>query len=174
METRNRKKSHEGFGLIGSITDNHYSVLCLQSATGEPIMCAIISKSESKLRNIHQHWISGIDIRKLKNTTLPDNNDEIALMYVTEAENGAIGGGPVCFFRGICIPCYCCSSPSASISSSLLTNMLRYMDSFNIFQREQDEKPLLLLGGHHSQMDLDFLEYINTNEHMWNVNIGVP
>jgi hypothetical protein len=103
-------------------------------------MCAIIFKSESKLRNIPQHWISGIDIQKLKKTNLPDNDDEIVLMYVTEAENGAIGGSPVCFLQGIRIPCYCCPSPSASISSSLLTDMLPYMDSFNIFQREQGEK----------------------------------
>jgi hypothetical protein len=90
-----RKKTHEGFGFIGSVTNNHYSVLCFQTATGEPIMCAIVFNSERKVRIIPQHWIYRINIQKLKNMSLPDNTDEIALMYVTEAENGAIGGGPV-------------------------------------------------------------------------------
>jgi hypothetical protein len=169
------RKNYDGFGLIGLVTDNHYSVLCFQSATGEPIMCAIIFKSESKVRQIPQHWISGIDIRKInKATNLPKTDESIAAMYVEEGENGAIGGGPSCYFRGIKIPCYCCCSASASISSTLLTDMLRYMNSFNIFDRTAGEKPLLLLDGHHSRMDLEFLEYINTNKHMWHVNIGVP
>jgi hypothetical protein len=111
----------------------------------------------------------------LKNTTvLPDSDEEIAKLYIDDAEEGAIGGGPVCTFKGIRIPCYCCCSPNASISSKLLTDMLRYIDSFDVFDRKDGENPLLLLDGHHSWMDLEFLEYVNDDKHLWNVNIGVP
>jgi hypothetical protein len=48
------------------------------------------------------------------------------------------------------------------------------MDSFEVFDRAAGEKPLLLLDGHHSRMDLEFLEYVNDDKHPWNVNIGVP
>jgi hypothetical protein len=34
--------------------------------------------------------------------------------------------------------------------------------------------PFLLLDGHSSQFDLEFLEYINSEETKWNVNIGLP
>jgi hypothetical protein len=36
----------DGFGLAGAVNDNHFTFLCFQSGSGEPIMCAIIFKSE--------------------------------------------------------------------------------------------------------------------------------
>jgi hypothetical protein len=138
-------------------------------------MCAIIFKSESKVRQLPQHWISGIDIHKLNTAnSLPETDEAIAATYVEDEENGAFGGGPSYYFRGIRNACYCCCSANASISLTLLTDMLRYMDLFNIFNQNVGEKPLILLDEHHSRMEMEFLECINANEQMWHVNIGVP
>jgi hypothetical protein len=55
-----------GFGLAGAVNDNHFTVLCFQSGSGEPIMCAIIYKSEPKISEIPDFWKTGVDIRKLQ------------------------------------------------------------------------------------------------------------
>jgi hypothetical protein len=52
--------------------------------------------------------------------------------------------------------------------------MLRYIDSHNVYNRSIGENPLLILDGHHSRMDVEFLEYINNEDHKWYVCLGVP
>jgi hypothetical protein len=166
----------DGFGLAGSISDNHFTVMCFQSGTGEPVMCAIIFKSD-KVREIPIHWEMGIDLRKLRNEEfLPEEENQISQLYIQHElnEDGALGGGPVCYFRGKKIKCYCCCSPSASINTSILTDMLRYMDANEVYNRSMGETPILILDGHHSRMDVEFLEYINQPEHKWFVCLGVP
>jgi hypothetical protein len=167
----------DGCGLAGVVNDNHFTVLCFQSGNGEPIMCAIIFKSDRKVSDIPDSWKTGIDIRKLRDEAIvPGQEEEVAKLYIEFelGEDGALGGGPVCTFRGKKIKTFCTCSPNASISSSSLTEMLRYMDSQNIFDRANGEKPVLVLDGHHSRMDLEFLEYINDEDHKWFVCIGVP
>jgi hypothetical protein len=93
--------------------------------------------------------------------------EDFAKLYIEDGAQGDIGGGPVFTFHGKRIP-YCgCASTSASISLTSLTDMLRYMDLFQVFDRDAGEMPLLLLDGHHSRMDLEVSEHNN-------VNIGLP
>jgi hypothetical protein len=101
--------------------------------------------------------------------------EDIAKLYIDfeTSTKSALGGGPVCHFQSKEIKCYYTCSPSASILFVILTDMLQYIDSHNIFDCI-NTKSLLLLDGHHSRMDLEFLEYINTPAHKWNVCIGVP
>jgi hypothetical protein len=82
--------------------------------------------------------------------------------------------GPSCTFEGKKIPCYCCCSKSRSIKGKLLTEMLTYLDSLDLFDRSMGLKPFLILDGHGSQFELESLEYINKEEHKWCVNIGLP
>jgi hypothetical protein len=167
----------DGFGLAGAVNDNHFTFLCFQSGTGEPIMCAIIFKSERKNGELPDCWKTGIDIRKLRDEeVLPESQQLIAQLYMqTETVgNGALSGGPVCNFNGKEIKCYCTCSPNASITSTILTCLLKEIDQHNVFDRQNGTKPLLLLDGHHSRMDLEFLEYINQPGNEWCVCIGVP
>jgi hypothetical protein len=126
-----------GFGLAGSVNNNHFSVLCFQSGTGEPIMCAIIFKSAKECSEIPEYWITGIDIRNLQNKNIlpEDLNADVAKLYIDceRTEDGAIGGGPVCCFGDKEIKCYCACSPNASITSTILSDMLRYIDSHQVF-----------------------------------------
>ncbi len=82
--------------------------------------------------------------------------------------------GPTCTFKGKQVPCYCCCSESRSINGKLLTDMLRYLDSHNLFDRSTGLNPFLILDGHGSRFKLEFLEYINSSETKWFVNIGLP
>ena len=52
--------------------------------------------------------------------------------------------------------------------------MLRFIDSREVFDRTTGLRPFLLLDGHGSRFDLEFLEYINAEETKWNVDIGLP
>ena len=51
-------------GYIGSTTDIHFTVLCFTCATGEPVMCAVIFKSEKNISELPVTWKYRINIRK--------------------------------------------------------------------------------------------------------------
>ena len=72
------------------------------------------------------------------------------------------------------MPCYCCCTESGSITGEILKDMLAYLDSLDLFDRSTGLNPFLILDGHGSRFEFDFLKYINNNEHKWNVNIGLP
>ena len=52
--------------------------------------------------------------------------------------------------------------------------MLRHIDNDKVFDHSTGINPFLILDGHGSRLDLEFLEYINTAETKWDVNIGLP
>jgi len=69
---------------------------------------------------------------------------------------------------------FVCCSENSSISGQLLTDMLRFMDDLEIFDRSLGLNPFLILDGHGSRFELCFLEYINNEATKWNVCIGLP
>ena len=157
-------------GYLGSTTDIHFTVLCFTSALGEPVMCAIILKSEKNVSDLPLTWKFGLDITKEKLTGESEAH-EFILNY---GEGKSMPGGPRCLFNSKEIPCYVGSSPKASITSTMLADMLKTMDSFNIFDRSNGKKPFILLDGHHSRFEMPFLDYIIHPDHEWTVCIGVP
>jgi hypothetical protein len=82
--------------------------------------------------------------------------------------------GATCSSKGKEVPCYCCCSESGSINGKRLTDMLRYLDSLEIFDRSTGLSPFLILDGHRSHFKFKFLEYINSYESKWFVNVGLP
>ena len=53
--------------------------------------------------------------------------------------------------------------------------MLKCLDNLQVFDRENSGlNPVLILDGHGSRFDLEFLEHINACPKEWNVNIGLP
>jgi hypothetical protein len=140
-----------------------------QAGNGEPIMCAVVMKSEKDSKDLPVSWKLGIDIT----TRLTETNPGDATMVLEYSD--AMKGGPQCTFRGKVVPCFVCASPKASITSQLLADMLAHMDELKIWERPEDSPtPFLLLDGHHSRMELPFLDYIHNPEHPWAVCIGVP
>jgi hypothetical protein len=51
-------------GVSGVVTDMHFSVLCFTSGTGQPVLCAVILKSNTHISDIPISWKMGIDIQK--------------------------------------------------------------------------------------------------------------
>jgi hypothetical protein len=70
--------------------------------------------------------------------------------------------------------CFIGCSPNASITSQMLADMLKEIDSCDIFDRSDSSTPFLLLDGHHSRFGLPFLQYIHNDQHKWTCCIGVP
>ncbi len=120
-------------------------------------MCTILFKSEQDISKIPVSWKTGIDI------TCENVDDTAAVMQ----------GGPTCFFQGKHIPCFYGSSPKASIKTTLLTEMLKFLYHLGVYNQEVCH-PFLLLYGYHSRMMLPFLEYINDLMTKWLTCFGVP
>lgn len=133
-------------------------------------MCAVILKSEKLAKDIPMNWKYGIDITKF----LDDNGVQAELFERNCGPGQAMAGGPTCFFRGKEIPTFVGTGPKASITSKLLAAMLEFMDRLDIWDRKEGKTPFLLLDGHHSRLELPFLDYIFDKSHEWSVCIGVP
>ena len=81
-------------------------------------------------------------------------------------------GGPRCTFRGIDLPCYMMYSPKGSITSTILVDILKFVDDRGVFPRlDKNPTPFLLLDGHDSQSKVPFLSYMNDPKHKWIVCI---
>jgi hypothetical protein len=118
----------------------------------------------TKNKGIPNSWLSGIDITKIdKNFELTDDNNE--LIDTLKGEGGVAGGGPCCFFRNKEVPCFVQYSPHGGITPTILTSCLKQMDALNLFPCELGKKPFLLLDGHDSRFDLQFLRSVMQNTH---------
>ena len=143
--------------------DAHFTVLGFTAASGEPVMCAVIFAAKA----FRDEWRTGFD-------PLADwigGADDVAGNC---GDGKQYPFGPVCRFNGKTIPCYCCCSESGSINGEILTGMLKYLDELEVFDRSTGLNPFLILDGHGSRFEVEFLEYINTCETKWKVNIGLP
>ncbi len=145
-----------------SYQDSHFTVLGFTLTTGEPLCCAIVYSSQVEdvdvaIRMGIQPWceINGEGVTDL------------------EAVEKFYPFGPTCFCKGQKIPCFIGSSKNGSITSSLRTSMLAFIDENAKFNR-MEATPMLLLDGHGSRFESVFLEYINDARHKWTVCIGVP
>ena len=82
----------------------------------------------------------------------------------------------MCKYKGIDIPCMVRFTENGSITGEILTDILRTIDTLGIYttERSQGIKPFLLLDGHGSRLSMEFLDYINDEDHEWKVCTGVP
>ena len=151
-------------------TDNHFTILPFTNALGEAVLCAIIFVSDVKDKTIKNEWISGIDIT-VDPTTAATN---VAWIEANSGCGKYLPSGPVCTTNGKEVPCYTAASAHGGITSEILTDILRHVDGLELFPREDGIQPFLLLDGHGSRFELEFLQYINSKEHEWCVCIGVP
>jgi hypothetical protein len=153
-------------------SDLRYTTMGFTSGDGKPIMCCIIFSSESQ-RGIPKNWITGIDITKISiDFVIPDN--DIDLISSIKDVGSIAGGGPRCRFRDVDVPCMVQYSSHGGITGKLLTNCLRKMDELKLFPRVDNKLPFLLVDGHDSRYDKEFLEYIHGEDHMWCCCIGLP
>lgn len=83
-------------------------------------------------------------------------------------------GGPTCAYKGVKVPCMCRWTEKGSITSEILRDIVKTLDSLDLFDRSNGKRPFFLLDGHGSRFELPFLQYINDKNHEWSACIGVP
>jgi hypothetical protein len=105
----------------GATTDLHFTILPFISGTGEPVLCSIIFKSEQDINDIPLNWRLGINL-----TVEGTDADDITKVA---------RGGPTCFYSGKEIPCFYGSLPKASVISTLLEDMLQYLDTIGVYNQ---------------------------------------
>lgn len=86
-------------GCLGKTMDIHFTVLCFTAGTGEPVMCAVIFKSEQDVSKITLSWKMGINIRR----DILTGNTDAETFALNEGEGRAMTGGPKCYFNGVTI-----------------------------------------------------------------------
>jgi hypothetical protein len=105
------KNDNEAGDPTGSTTKLHFTVLGFKSRIGEPVMCAIIFESDQKNIEIPISWKTGI---------IDDVVDQYKVM----------AGGPTCTYLEKTLPFFYGTSPKASITSTMLANMLEFLDRY--------------------------------------------
>jgi hypothetical protein len=130
--------------------DAHFTVLGFTAANGKPLMCAIIFAAKS----VKCKWKTGFD----PFVQLIGEEHEIEKNM---GEGKALPLGSECMFNGKNIPCFGCCSDSGTITGILLRDMLEAVYKLDVFDRSNGLNPFLLLDGHGSRFELEFVEYIH-------------
>jgi hypothetical protein len=81
--------------------------------------------------------------------------------------------GPICDVDGKQIPTFMANSEKGGITPEILTGALKQIDTYHVFDRTE-ATPVLLLDGHGSRFDFEFLNYVNNDGSKWCVLLGVP
>ena len=154
----------------------HFTCLGLTTLAGEGLMCVVIV--QGKRRDILCK--TGIDWTKLNKDDIDDfefvDGTETEFFTANFGKDAIFPGGPTCWHNGIEIPAYVTFNEHGGMDGKILTEIFRRLDHLKIYDDDRKEglTPFVLLDGHQSRFDLEFLEYINDPFHKWNVCIGVP
>ena len=78
-------------------------------------------------------------------------------------------GAPSCEYKGKKVPAFVTFSEGGGINGWILTEILKRIDDLGIYNddRRRGMSPFLLLDGHNSRFDLQFLRYVNDEKHKW-------
>ena len=63
---------------------------------------------------------------------------------------------------------------NVSITAEIMTDILATLDHVGVFNWQEGATPFLLIDGHRSRLDMEFLEYFCNPTHEWAVVMGVP
>jgi hypothetical protein len=136
-----------------SYADIHFAVLGLTLSTGEPLCCAVLYSSSAKdvdaiVRMGIQPWcnIKGDGVQDLE---ADSNGADKYYPY-----------GPCCSYKGREVLCFVICTENGSITSAKLMKMLQFIDLHAQIDLEE-ATPFLLLDGHGSRFEMEFLNYIN-------------
>lgn len=148
--------------MKASKKDKKFTVLGLTCFSGKPVMCVVII--DAKSRDIFAE--TGVD--PAHSISLHDAHDDLLLLI-----NNI---GPTCVYKGKIIPCMVRFNEGGGINGAILKEIFQTLDKLEVFDQDSKEgrKPFVLLDGHQSWFDIEFLEYINDPDHEWCFSIGIP
>ena len=167
-------KDEEPYQTI-STKHQHFTCLGLTRLDGEALMCVVII-SGKRQDALVESGIEWNELNNIENIDSMEDLDELQFFISNFGKNNLFPGGPTCNYKGIEVPAYITFSESGGISATILTNIFRRLDDLKIYDedRRQGRIPFVLLDGHQSRFDVNFLCYINDDNHRWNVTLGVP
>ena len=166
---------HTAYDTIAT-KHNHFTVLGITRLDGVAIMCVIIINGKKHSTAVEL----GIDTALLKNNVVLNESmtvdDEIEFLENNVGSGKLFPGAPVCHYKGIEIPAYVTFNSSGGMDASILTGIFKRLDDLGIYNDDRANGliPFMLLDGHGSRFDLEFLEYVNDDKNQWNPCIGVP
>ena len=154
---------------VAATSEHKFTLLPIVAVSGEPVICVIIFAGGGE--NVRADLETGIDITV---TPVLDEKGEILMTEENVGGNGKyFPSGPVCEFMGKRIRTRCYVNPKGGITSEILVDVLRHLDGLQVFDRN-GRNPVLLVDGHETRLTPSFIKYINSPEHKWSVNLGVP
>ena len=137
-----------------SVKDKHYTVLGLTNLDGETIMCIVIIAGIKRSVLVE----TGLDVT----ADLVGTYGDVNFMKDNSGPGKRFPGGPTCEYKGKQVPCLFRFSEKGGITSEILIDILKALDTLGVFDanRANGIKPLLLVDGHITHFDLAFLHYI--------------
>ena len=122
--------------------------------------------------------VTGIDWEKINSTLNYDFNEgeEIKFLRENKGDGHIFPEGPICDLKGKRIPTFVACSEGGGMDGFILTSILKHLDQVGLYEQERKDgiTPFVLLDGHQSRFELEFLRYINNDSTKWNVCIGMP
>jgi hypothetical protein len=128
-------------------------------------MCAVIIYTQSPLKTM---VMSGYNSTAQLDDEKPIEWENIQYKFKHGA-NKKFPFGPKCTCKGKIVDCWVEYTEHDRITSELLADMLRKIDSYKVFDedRANDIHPVLLLDGHGSRFGVPFLRYTMSQRHTW-------
>ena len=83
-------------------------------------------------------------------------------------------GSPTCMFRGKTIPALVTCSKKGSITYNILRTAFDRLDELQVYDRKEGITPMALFDAHDSRLQVPFLRYVNSADHLWKFCIGLP
>ena len=154
-----------------STKHNHFTFIGVTLMDGSPLMCVVIytGKYHDVLLEL------GIDLTRLNelNIELDDHieggvsDEALQLLKGHCGEGKLFPGMPSCTFKGVQVPGYITCSESGGITATILTNIFQRLDDLHLYDKDRANglTPFVLLDGHGSRFDIEFLEYVTNPEH---------
>lgn len=145
---------------VSSSSDHHYTTLGFTDGLGQPVCCCVILAGETNtILNV-----LGVDMNNLKKhyIRVSDMSDEDLIRMMEEKYNDTrkiFPGGPTCHVGDKVIPTFITCSPSGGITAKILTQCVRHIDKYLALDGSV-VTPSLVLDGHNSRFDFEFLTYI--------------
>ena len=160
-----------------STRNNHFTCLGLTTLSGDGVMCVIIiqGKKRDLLTETGINWEHLYDEQDLQSFDIADG-DEATFFQTNYGCNKLFPGGPTCRFKGHDVPAFVTFTDHGGIDGATLTEIFARLDSIGIYREDRlhGYTPFVLMDGHQSRFELEFLEYINHKDHPWKVCLGVP
>ena len=146
------------------MNDCHFTMLGFTSTSREPVCCIVIvaaQKIEALVPMGYQPWaeIQGNGEHGIA------TNSMLMTSFIQVM-------GPPCAYLGCEVPCLVTCTESGLITSTFLCDSLHHIDKH--VQWPEGQCPALLLNGHQSRFEQDFLMYINNDETKWHAANGIP